>query len=92
MVQARHPDVQSYHVLPSIHKYAQVLFLATTIPQVLCQSSDKFTCHQNFQSAARWPAYMAMFLAMGLRTSAAKTSFFGSLQAVVCAGTGGFRG
>ena len=79
-------------VLPGIHKYAQVLFLATTIPQVLCQSSDKFTCHQNFQSAARWPAYMAMFLAMGLGTSAAKTSFFGSLQAVVCAGTGGFRG
>ena len=32
------------------------------------------------------PAYMAMFLAMGLGTSAAKTSFFGSLQAVVCAG------
>ena len=31
-------------------------------------------------------AYMAMFLAMGLGTSAAKTSFFGSLQAVVCAG------
>lgn len=31
-------------------------------------------------------AYMAMFLAMGMGTSAAKTSFFGSLQAVVCAG------
>lgn len=35
----------------------------------------------------RLPAYMAMFLAMGMGTSAAKTSFFGSLQAVVCAGT-----
>ncbi|CAE7341633.1 mco [Symbiodinium pilosum] len=30
--------------------------------------------------------YVAMFLALGLGTTAAKTSFFGSLQAVVCAG------
>ena len=32
------------------------------------------------------PGYVAMFLALGLGTTAAKTSFFGSLQAVVCAG------
>ncbi|CAJ1457950.1 unnamed protein product [Effrenium voratum] len=31
-------------------------------------------------------SYVAMFLALGLGTTAAKTSFFGSLQAVVCAG------
>lgn len=30
--------------------------------------------------------YVAMFVALGLGTTAAKTSFFGSLQAVVCAG------
>mmetsp|Transcript_22239 Transcript_22239/g.51455 ORF Transcript_22239/g.51455 Transcript_22239/m.51455 type:complete len:439 (-) Transcript_22239:97-1413(-) len=55
-------------------------------PWLFASSSLQSTFGSLKVGACYGAGYVAMFLALGLGTTAAKMSFFGSLQAVVCAG------
>mmetsp|Transcript_61448 Transcript_61448/g.143816 ORF Transcript_61448/g.143816 Transcript_61448/m.143816 type:complete len:435 (+) Transcript_61448:50-1354(+) len=55
-------------------------------PWLFSSSSLRSTLGSLKVGAFYGAGYVAMFVSLGLGTTAAKTSFFGSLQAVVCAG------